>query len=127
MEKTFLEVQGIGRCELVQNCGQEFIVEDESGCRQRIAASLCVGYTTDEAGEVSGAICPTAADTVSDQFTGADLGAEMAAAESAPDALAALYGLFNEFGEFVYDLVAVEVARAVVQSDRVAKAKAAGV
>lgn len=83
VEKTYLEVQGIGRVLLLQECGGTLIVEDESGTRLSLPASRCVGYTFGEGGEVSGMITPPPADPASldDQFTGADMGAEMAAAE----------------------------------------------
>lgn len=68
MEKIYFEVQGIGRVHLVQECGANLVVEDESGTRLSLPASRCV--RTDQ----------TAA-ALADQFTGEDLGAEMAAAE----------------------------------------------
>lgn len=72
-------VSGVGICEIVQVLDDERIVEDESGTRVRVHVSRCLNANGPEAQAVQNLIGNTA--TLEDQFTGADLGAEMAAAE----------------------------------------------
>lgn len=68
MKDLFFDVQGIGRVKLIQECGANLIVEDESGARLSLPASRCT--VTDQ----------TAA-ALADQYTGEDMGEQMAAAE----------------------------------------------
>jgi hypothetical protein len=92
MEKIYFEVHGIGRVHLVQECGANLVVEDESGTRMSLPASRCTVSDQTAAAladqftgrDASIAACDSALaeiDALADQFTGKDLGAEMAAAE----------------------------------------------
>lgn len=89
MKTQFVEVAGLGRCQLVQNLGSHFIIEDASGTRQRLPAESCLGYITDEAGEVVGAVIPPPpdADADADRIAfAAHADAAIAAAYSTPEA-----------------------------------------
>lgn len=92
MENIYFEVQGIVRVTLIQECGANLIVEDESGTRLSLPASRCTVADQTAAAmadsfparAASLAACDRALaeiDALADQFTGADMGAEMAAVE----------------------------------------------
>lgn len=93
MKDLYFDVQGIGRVKLIQECGASLIVEDESGTRLSLPASRCTVSDQTAAAladqftgrAASIAACDRALAEVDallgDQFTGADMGEQMAAAE----------------------------------------------
>lgn len=96
MEKIYFNVSGIGRVHLVQECGANLIVEDESGTRLSLPASRCT-------------VSDQTAAALADQFTGEDLGAQMASAEGfnhSQQVASVGHAVFTAIGEGVVEWVA---------------------